>query len=350
MPAIARGQITITNLNDAKSLNVYLGSNQPMTQIFNKENSSYVPNWGAAPHLVITPELYVSGTTENVAKHLKATPTYKINGSSDLAAFGATVGTATPYALTIKNNMGSRTQLKIEFSGVYREPDTGLESPVKAVATYTKAENTAQLIHAIAYAPKGNIFKNGQQERLTAHCDLWRGGSIETRSLAYQWYKMKSDGTWEKLDAQKSYGITGYTTNEINIPASAVLNIEAFKCDIKDNLAGSGTKDKTVSAFINFTDLSDPYVIDITSSTGDKLVNGQGSTTLSPKVWQDGQVFADTAVDAKFDFSWQRFDKDGKLDTQWGGKDISTKKGRTQTVTSNDVKVKSTFVVELSLK
>ena len=57
---IARGQITIVDLNDAKSMSLYLGSNQPLTQIFNKENSSYIPNWMASPFLVVTPELYVS--------------------------------------------------------------------------------------------------------------------------------------------------------------------------------------------------------------------------------------------------------------------------------------------------
>ena len=63
--AISRGQITIVDLNDAKSLNLYLSSNKPATQIFNRENSSYVPDYTTSP-LVISPELYVSGTSANV--------------------------------------------------------------------------------------------------------------------------------------------------------------------------------------------------------------------------------------------------------------------------------------------
>lgn len=54
MAVISRGQITIVDLNDGKSINLYLGSNVATTQIFNKENSSYVPNWTASPFLVIT--------------------------------------------------------------------------------------------------------------------------------------------------------------------------------------------------------------------------------------------------------------------------------------------------------
>lgn len=182
---IARGQITIVDLNDAKSMNMYLGSNQPLTQIFNKENSTYVPNYTASPFLVITPEMYVSGTTTNVISRLKAAPTYTVNGGA-ITAFGGTVAATAPYALTLKNNMTSVSQMKVECSGIYVDPGTGLETPVKSVINYTKTENAGQLIIAIAYAPKGNVFKNGQSESLTAHCDMWRGSSIDADKVAYQ--------------------------------------------------------------------------------------------------------------------------------------------------------------------
>lgn len=262
---IARGQITIVDLNDAKSMNMYLGSNQPLTQIFNKENSSYVPNWAASPYLVITPELFVSGTTTNVISRLKAAPTYTINGGA-ITAFGGTVAAIAPYALTIKNNMVSASQLKVECSGIYVDPDTKLETPVKAQIQLTKTENAGQLIVAIAYAPKGNVFKNGQSESLTAHCDLWRGSSIDADKVSYQWHKLKTDGTWETLSASNTYGITGTTTNEITIPASAVLNFESFKCVIKDTDSASGTHNTSVSDIISFSDLSDPYVIEVIST------------------------------------------------------------------------------------
>ena len=118
---IARGQITIVDLNDAKSMNMYLGSNQPLTQIFNKENSTYVPNYTASPFLVITPEMYVSGTTTNVISRLKAAPTYTVNGGA-ITAFGGTVAATAPYALTLKNNMTSVSQMKVECSGIYVDP------------------------------------------------------------------------------------------------------------------------------------------------------------------------------------------------------------------------------------
>ncbi|GAK36548.1 hypothetical protein JCM15093_1719 [Bacteroides graminisolvens DSM 19988 = JCM 15093] len=90
MAVISRGQITIVDLNDGKSINLYLGSNVATTQIFNKENSSYVPNWTASPFLVITPEVYVTGVGTNQVSRLKGVPVWKINGSTTIATFGAT--------------------------------------------------------------------------------------------------------------------------------------------------------------------------------------------------------------------------------------------------------------------
>lgn len=345
--SIARGQITIVDLNDAKSLSMYLGASQALTQIFNKENSSYVPNWAASPFLVVTPELYVSGTTTNVISRLKAAPTYTINGGA-ITAFGGTVAAAAPYALTIKNNMTSVSQMKVECSGIYVDPATGLETPVKAVVQFSKTENAGQLICAIGYAPKGNVFKNGQSGTLTAHCDMWRGSTIDTDKVSYQWHKLKTDGTWEELAASNSYGITGTTTNEITIPASAVLNFESFKCVIKDTDAASGTYNTLVSDILSFSDLSDPYVVEVFSTTGDKIINGQGSTTLQTRIWQDGQLFSDSAADAKFTFEWKKYKSDGTQDATWGTSGV--KAGRTLTVTAAEVSTKATFIVELSLK
>jgi len=348
--AIARGQITIVDLNDAKSMNMFLGTNQPLTQIFNKENSSFVPDY-AASNLVITPELYVSGTTTNVISRLKAAPTYTINGAAP-STFGGTVGTASPYAMTVKNNMTAVSQMNIVCSGVYVDPDTNLETPVKAQVNFTKTTNAGQLICAISYAPAGVIFKNGESATLKAHCDMWRGSSIDSANVAYTWAKLKTDGTWEDLAATNTYGITSVTTNEITIPASAVLNFESFRCTIKDTDTASGSYNTTVSDIISFSDLSDPYVVELNSTTGDKLVNNQGSTTVSVKVWQNGNVFGDDAAAAKFAFTWRKYNADGTQDTTWGDttNKTYTKTGASITVTAAEITVKATYIVELSLK
>ena len=341
--AISRGQITIVDLNDAKSLNLYLSANQPATQIFNRENSSYVPDYSKSPFLVISPELYVSGTSANVISNIEGTPKWTINDDNNLATYGATADTAAPYKLTIKNNMTTIPQMKVECEVTYVDPVTKVKTKSKSVMTFTKTENAGQLIVAISYAPNGTIFKQGV-ESLKAHCDLWRGSTIDNTYVEYQWFKL-SDGTWTKLDATTNFGITGYTKNEITIPSSAVLNFETFKCEIKDTDPASGTYDTTVSDIISFADLTDPYQIELVSPAGDKIVNGLGSIEITAEVWQNGEKLSDVS---KFNFTWKKFDKDGVQDTTWVPNVSAT--GQVLTVTAKDISIKSTFVVEITLK
>ena len=342
--AIARGQITIVDLNDGKSINLFLSSNQPATQIFNKENSSYNPNYASSPFLVITPEIYVSGATGNQVAQLAGSPTWKINGSTDLTAYSATASETSPYELKIKKNLESVTQMVIECTVTYVDPETSARTIAKATYTVTKVENTGQQIRAVCYAPNGSVFKNGIIGTLTAHCDLWRGSTIDTTNVVYSWYRLEG-GTWTKLIATNTYGITGCTTNEITIPASAILNIDSFKCVVRDTDSASGTYGSEVSDILTFADMTDPYMVEIQAPQGTTLTSGMTSTTLTVNLWQNGMQLDDSFfTDATV--KWKKFNKLGVQDTSWGSS--GTKTGRSITVTRDEISVAATFIVEIS--
>lgn len=343
MAVVSRGQITIVDLTDGKSINLYLGSNVALTQIFNKENSTYSPNWSVSPFLVITPEVYVTGVSTNQIARLKGPPTWKINGSATLTTYGATAASAAPYALTIKNNMASYAQMHIECEITYVDPDTTAETKAKANVSYSKTENAGQLICAIAYAPNGTVFKNDNSTSLKAHCDMWRGSTIDNTNVTYKWYKLGS-GVWTEITSTNAGGITGYTTNEITIPASAVLNFESFKCEIKDNDSSSGTYNTTVADIISFADMSDPYQVEITTPQGTTLTSGLTQTTLTANVWQNGSLLSETFFTGAT-CRWRKFDKNGVLDSAWGSSGIKT--GRSLTVTRDEISVAATFTVEI---
>ncbi len=343
MAVISRGQITIVDLSDGKSINLYLGSNVAATQIFNKENSTYTPNWTASPYLVITPEVYVTGVSTNQVARLKGPPTWKINGSATLTTYGATAATAAPYALTIKNNMASYAQMQVECEVIYVDPDSTAETKAKAVITYTKTENAGQLICAIAYAPLGTVFKNDNVTTLKAHCDMWRGSTIDNTLVTYKWYRLGS-GVWTEITSANAQGITGYTTNEITIPEAAVLNFESFKCEIKDTDPASGTYNTTVADIISFADMSDPYQVEITTPQGTTLTSGLTSTTLTANCWQNGALLPDSFFTGA-NCRWRKFNKLGVLDTAWGSSGVKT--GRSITVTRDEVSVAATFTVEI---
>lgn len=73
-------------------------------------------------------------------------------------------------------------------------------------------------------------------------------------------------------------------------------------------------------------------------------MNGQGSTTLSAKVWQAGECFEDSDANSKFTFKWKKFSSSGVQDTAFA------KTGASITVNASEISQKATFVCELFSK
>lgn len=80
----AQGQFTIIDYNDALTLTGYIGSNLAKTQMYNPDNGSYNPNW-TTTNLVLTPSLYVIGTTADQITSASVTSVKWYVGSSTTA-------------------------------------------------------------------------------------------------------------------------------------------------------------------------------------------------------------------------------------------------------------------------
>ena len=226
---VARGQVTIIDQNDAVSLQAFIGSSQPLTQVYNRDNNAYAPSWAASPYLVLTPSLFVSGqaaTDQITSVGNAATLTagvksgsakwYK-NGTAIVSGQDScTIGPASAkYALTVMTV--SAPQVRYTFEAVYIDAN-GLEIPFRAEIQFTQHLNAGAMIAAVAYAPDGIVFKNDEVATLRAHCDLWRGASID---VTYAWgikYSAVFAGT--TLTAAAAAGAT-------TITVASVMNMEA---------------------------------------------------------------------------------------------------------------------------
>lgn len=315
MAILSQQTFTVRRLIDGKTLNFLLQSNQALTQIYTPDPATYTPNYTASPYLVITPSLLISGEANDQIAQLKQAPTWKINGSTNLSAFTATTGASSPYALTIKKNMSDVAQMTITCEAIYVQPVTLVEMPITATITFTKTSNNGASIIAVCTAPQGTIFKNGLVSTLQAKCEMWRGSTIDTTGVTYEWYKLVS-GTWTKITSANAGGITSYTTDTITIPASAVVNYGSFRCDIKDTDSGSSTYNKVVSDYISFVDMSDPYEIDVVFPTGDGVKPG---VSIKIKVeCRQGATRLDSTFFTGKTIKVYRFNAAGVLDTTWG--------------------------------
>ena len=233
---VARGQVTIIDQNDAVTLQAFIGSSQPLTQVYNKDNDAYAPSWAASPFLVLTPSLFVSGkaatdqitsvgNAANLTPGVKSGSTkwYKNGVAITSGQDSCTIGAASArYALTIKDNhmTVSAPQVRYTFEAIYIDAN-GLEIPFRTEVQFTQHLNAGAMIAAVAYAPDGVVFKNDEVATLKAHCDLWRGATIDTTNVTYAW-GIKDSAVFASttLSAAAAAGAT-------TITVASVANMEA---------------------------------------------------------------------------------------------------------------------------
>lgn len=353
--ALATGQISIIDYNDALTLTGFIGSNHPKTQMFNPDNGTYTPNW-ASTNAVLTPSLYKLGTTTDIITSVEVTSVkwYEAGSSTAITSTGNySLSGAKSHILTIKANVLAGLPAKDWICEVnYRDATTGLNLVHKISISFSRVVNGGGITDAIAFAPDGNVFKNSTVTSLKGQCDLWRGSTIDTTLVSYQWYMQDSSVStdqgggigWRKL-TETANSTTGVTTNTITIFASAVSSFGVFKCIIKDTDSASNTYNQTFVDTISFIDNSDPIQVSILSSGGDVFKNGVGSTTLTAKLFQAGAEI-DTAG-TKYTYKWFKYDKNGNLVNNFGGTGVNFKAGKTLNVGDADVDVKATFSVEV---
>lgn len=241
--AVARGQISFIDLNDGKALSLHLVANRATTQLHNLDggttDTSYTPNY-VVDNLVITPTLYISGTTGNqlvVGDGLENPPQWSINNlpvndPSDTDQYdpdyatnfdngGVTFSTTKPYELTIsRNDVLDTAQYSIVCSLNYYDKTTMLTTPITAQITITKITTAKGVAQAVAYAEGHTVFYNETDSNIVLHCDLWRAGETihddDNDDVSYQWYRRDNPGSEDTYDW---YKIVSAYTGTGNTPA-----------------------------------------------------------------------------------------------------------------------------------
>ena len=232
---IARGQVTVIDQNDAVSLQTFITSNHPLTQIYNGDANTFVPAW-ATTALTLTPSLFVSGKgtadqIKTVGNASNFTPGIKsgsvkwykngvaISSGSDNCTIGAS---SASYNLQVKANHMSMTtpQIKYAFEAIYIDMN-GLEVAIRAEIQFTLHQTAGAALCAIAYAPDGVVFRNNEMPTLRAHCDLWRGATIDNTNVEYVW-GIRDSGVFADTTTSKATTASGNT-----LTLSSISNIEA---------------------------------------------------------------------------------------------------------------------------
>ena len=356
----AQGQFTIIDYNDALTLTGYIGSNLAKTQMYNPDNGSYNPNW-TTTNLVLTPSLYVIGTTADQITSASVTSVKWYVGSSTTAiTANSTYGLsgAKSHILTVKaNTMAGQPGIDYRCVITYKDASTGLSITHPLTISFSRVVNGSGIVDLLVTTPSGNVFKNTEVATLTAKAELWRGSTVDTTNVTYKWAIMDSTVTsssstgydadfgtgWRKLsDTSGKY--TGTATQTLTIYAAAVDSYAVFRCCGKDTDSASATYNSKFYDVATFIDNSDPIQVVITSTGGDVFKNGQGSTTLTAVCYQAG---AEIDAAGAGTYTWTKYNKDGAIDTTWGTS--GSKTGKTLSVGTADVETKATFMVVVEL-
>lgn len=352
---VSTGQITIVDNNDARPITAYLTSNPGTQQVFTKDESTvgFTPSWMTAngsTGLQITAKVYVGTATgsEDVTAQLS-------NRKFCLTAGGAAVITSTtstdfvndsyvavttPYTvlhdsstsyIRIKGNLKETVAAyNLFFEGDYTDPATGLVSHVIAQITLNTVKTGTNAVYITTRGNDTIEEATGSTKNVIAiGADLIRSSGVDTTGLTYKWYEGggATQITTSLSGYATKYGLKTTTANTnpsastsdlgVNVPAAgagnahntliisenAVTDVGIYRVDITDADA------KTYSVFFTVYDISDPYEVKLISSSGDKLQNGQGSTTITPNVYYGATKVSDLTG---WSFTWQFYDKNGK--------------------------------------
>ena len=341
MAITARNQITIVDLNDAKSVQVYFTSTQGFSQGYNPDTHQFSPNY-ASSNNVIVPKVYETGDAND---HLARCNNVKyfINGTAYTAASSnASFSVGADGKLTIKANL--QTNLNVTFEADYTDEDN-IVSKIGGSFTILRNESSGALFQVVLICPKGNIFDKSVVGDLTVQAQANRGGVPDDTNVSYAWWQFDiSQGKWVSVAAGRANGKT------LTVKPDDVLNFQTFKCIATD--AGGTDKAATAESMVTFEDKTDPYTVELFCPTGDKIVNGTGSTTVNARVWQGGNKVEDEATPAgsrKFNYTWTKLDKDGRAQN-WNGTTSNVKTGNPITVLAAEVNTKTTLVCEITKK
>lgn len=344
MATVARGQITIVDLNDAKQVQVYLENSGADTQLYNTDDGSYTPDYSSSA-ITITPIVMVTG--ESSSQLAKCTNiSYEITDNGTTYTLNSSTLSVTGYSMTsagvlsIKKNL-TGNNIVIKFSCTYTDTDTGQTQELFAYKTIIRSTSAAALFQALITAPTGTVFDQATSTAdKTAVCKAYRGSTQDTSGSTFTWeYLDPSSATWKSVATSKVS--TSSNVSTLTVSADDITNFQTYRCTVTDD--GS-----TAEAYITFQDMTDPYQIEVGSTTGDKIVNGSGSTTIYARVWLSGEIIEDeNTTNQKFTYTWTKYNKNG-VATNWNDTSSTTKTGNPITVAAAEIDTKATFICEVT--
>ena len=337
MAILTTGQFTIVDQNDAKPITAVISANGPIQQVYSKDNGidTFIPNWTSS-NLTLTANVYVGG--------VDVTDGTSVTGKIWSTTFNGTSIATTRSYVRNTNFLSTDSSQTYYFTCTYTDPVTGIASRVDCNITLSIVKTGT---NAVFVQVSGiDIIKQSNtttKNVAVIKANLVRSSGYDTDNLQYKWYSVDSAGVatqiYNALGTIANYGIkstavasapvatssdlgaatwttagvtsaTAWTTagspgyNTLVIGEAAVNNFQLFKVEVQDTTE-SGT---IYTTYFTITDTTDPYIVQVQSSNGDRLLNGAGSSVLTARVFNGEQEISPYT---NWVFDWYCRDKNG---------------------------------------
>lgn len=297
----AFSSVSVVDLTDVGSINLYCTSNQPLSVIYdpnaNNGNGSYTPNWSTS-NLKITPVISYNG--ENLSLTAQGVSfTYTRKEGSGTAVALTSGETVSNGVLTVNvNKMASVVsgQLTYICKLVYTDPNTGVPLTTEASLTYTLVTQATQIKDVDIVGETAFLYN--------ADRSVVGSGTITLRALLSnvsmgQWQYQKSDGTYAAYPITTKYN-TAITGTELVVGADeaniwlqgdryAVIRVTTNDNDVYDTIQINKILDGVAGdAVVSAVLTNESFLLPVNSSGNPISSNvwSAGATTI--KIFEGG--------------------------------------------------------------
>lgn len=373
MVKVASGQITVVDLSDAPVLSAFITANKSTTQLYNQTAATYNPSYASSAQ-TLTLNLTKAGSSATILNNVGKVKWYVVDGATK-TEITSTTNTDNQYLsgthnenLTTKVNIDpSKGSKRFEASGTWKDPVTDLDVQFHAQIDLfvTQIGRDSNVLNV--YAGNGNTFRNNLPASLTVNADLYKGNTLSNDNKQFKFFYLDTTVTGSSSTGYDADGGIGWhlcssttagqtpnvapgtnTTSQgiLTVTPAAVVDAQTYKVVCVDKSSGGNSGQKSTGN-CTIVDMSDPIQLIIESSAGNIFKNGEGSTALKARLYQNGEELDADGSDKTKTYKWSKFNKNGVLDTSFGGSGNQYKTGKSITVTASEISAKATYNCEV---
>lgn len=270
----AYGQITIIDITDVGTLSVVPESNLPTTVVYNPNQESYSPDWGAKDEkgqlikpLVLTPMAVYAGTALSTAELAKGTTTvkwYEVTAIGENLITDSTSGHAidpNSKQLTIGTRRlsaatGGLSVISYRCEIIWKEPQTETDLKASGLITFS-LQMSGERLHTVRIQAPAVVRWIPTSLKYASDLEL-KAIPTNTRISKWQWFNSKStqEDKWETIstginctisadDLKTNYFLEGQVNERFKVvavweeDATKTVEDEIIIFEISDGEAGT---------------------------------------------------------------------------------------------------------------